>query len=77
MLQYIANKWCFKFKINFEKLKNLTISEYALNLESAKCGKQLKEINAEEGVKENGNAKINAKGTTAIFFTLFSTFLFI
>ena len=49
----------------FEKLKNLTIGENPLNVEPDKRGKQLKDINAEEGVKENGNAKVNANGTTA------------
>jgi len=49
----------------FEKLKNLTIGENALNVEPDKRVKQLKDIITEEGVKDNGNAKIDAtNGTT-------------
>jgi len=49
----------------FEKLKNLTIGENALNVEPDKRVKQLKDIITEEGGKDNGNAKIDAtNGTT-------------
>jgi len=47
----------------YEKLKNLTIGENALNVEPDKRVKNLKDTNAEEIVKENGNTKIDANGT--------------
>ena len=47
------------------KQTNPTIGENAFNIEPDISGKQLKDINAEEGVKENGNAKVNTNGTTA------------
>ena len=50
----------------FEKLKNLTIGENALNVEPDKRVKQLKDIITEDGIKANGNAKIDANGTTTI-----------
>ena len=48
----------------FEKLKNLTIGESPLNVEPDKRGKQLKDINAEEGVEAIANTKVNANGMT-------------